>query len=618
MKQAVKVVVALMLIASMAFSLMACSGNKGDENTYTIWIATGENATYYSDYNDNPAIKYWNSLQYKGKGGELVDVEMDFESGVAGQAESFFNTMIATWDDQYDVIDLSQGAYSAAQLYEEEILIDLTPYIEAGAMPNYVKWLEQNPDYALTATNLVDGEPKYLQLYYYSDNLTPWGGWQYRRDWIVKYGKNPSTGEAFTGGYDTDGNWSDDIIFPSWYKTDLKDSYIANVDPDWDGTVPVFISDWEWMLDIFATAIEDQGLTDGYAMSLWYPGYMENGTILTGFGGGSAGVYKDGSTIKFGGTSDNFKAYLQCMNQWYKNGWINQNFTDHSSDAFYMVDTVNMFSGNVGLFYSTEATTATRLQDPDFPATEGAYVAALREPINDIYGSGEPGGQKYVPGVNEFIPDNFYQVTKESISVGLTTSLINNDKDIYALLSALDYLYEVDGGTLLVGMGLTAEQYATVAEPGDIYERFGLTETGTYYKLEEPNGPYNYSAIDAVIQNSEMSNPCKINHFIGLKTNDIDCIAPESIPVFREWLAYEATGQLLTSFTSQLSPGDSKTYTSVTQNIRDYSYGEIPKFIMGTNNFESDWDNYCKQVKRYGYENVVNIFQALLNQFSDK
>ena len=26
----------------------------------------------------------------------------------------------------------------------------------------------------------------------------------YRRDWIVKYGTNPVTGEAFTGGY-TDG-----------------------------------------------------------------------------------------------------------------------------------------------------------------------------------------------------------------------------------------------------------------------------------------------------------------------------------------------------------------------------------------------------------------------------
>lgn len=617
MKRTISAILALLLIAGMVFSMVGCNkGGDADANRYTVWMATGENSTYYSDYNDNPAIKYWNSLRYKGKDGELVDVDIDFEVGVTGQSEAFFNTMIATWDDQYDVIDLSQGAYSAAQLYEEEILIDLTPYIEEGAMPNYSKWLENNPEYALTATNLVNGEPKYLQLYYYGDDITPWGGWQYRRDWIVKYGTNSSTGEKFTGGYDASGVWSDDVIFPSWYNTELKNSYIANVDPNWDGTVPVFISDWEWMLKIFDTAIKTEGLTDGYAMSIWYPGYLENGSILTGFGGGSAGMYKDGTTAMFGGISDNFKTYLQCMNQWYTNGWIDPKFNEHSSDAFYMVDTVNMFSGKVGLFYSTEATTLNKLEDADFPATKGIYVASLREPINDAYGSGEAGGQKYVPGVNEFIPDNFYQVTKESISVGLTTSLINNEKDVYALLSAIDHLYDPEDGALMVAAGLTAEQYATVAEEGDIYHRFGFEESGTYYEVTDGSSQFKYKQIDAIIENSEKGNACKINHFIGLKSANVDYKAPESLQVYGEWLFYSATGQYLPSFTSQMNADDSKTCDSITQSIRDYSYGEIPKFIKGTKNFDSDWKDFCKQIKRYGYENMVTIYQNLLDQFS--
>lgn len=67
----------------------------------------------------------------------------------------------------------------------------------------------------------------------------------YRRDWIVKYGKHPQTGQAFTGGY-TDPNdvdsWTDDVVFPS------------------GGTDPVYISDWEWMFGSFTEAMAASGL----------------------------------------------------------------------------------------------------------------------------------------------------------------------------------------------------------------------------------------------------------------------------------------------------------------------------------------------------------------------
>ena len=71
----------------------------------------------------------------------------------------------------------------------------------------------------------------------------------YRRDWLVNYGTNPQTGEAFSGEW-KDGEWTDNVVFPS------------------GGTDPVYISDWEWMFDIFETALQMQGMTDGYVMQL--------------------------------------------------------------------------------------------------------------------------------------------------------------------------------------------------------------------------------------------------------------------------------------------------------------------------------------------------------------
>ena len=146
----------------------------------------------------------------------------------------------------------------------------------------------------------------------------------YRRDWVAKYGKNPKTGEAFTFGY-TDPNdkdtWYDDVVFPSWYKEDLKAKYLE-IDPSWDGTIPVYLSDWEWMFDIFTTAMKDLGITDGYCYSPYYMGFAETGDLFSGFGGGGPLWYKDREgNAQFGADGDSMLSYLECMNTWYQKGW---------------------------------------------------------------------------------------------------------------------------------------------------------------------------------------------------------------------------------------------------------------------------------------------------------
>ena len=613
-------------------SLTAC-GKKGSPYEYEAWISAGETA--YNDYNDNVAVKYWNTLKFKGADDEEHDTKIKFYVGT-GDSRTQFNTMISG-QNYYDIMDLGMSDYAASELYSNGMLLDLTPYMEE-CMPNYLAWLNrpENETYAKTAVDYVNGEKKYLQIYSYHDVVENWGGLQYRRDWIVKYGTKPGTSMSYVKGtkaefdagnadyyYDEHGYLVDNIIFPSYNNESLRNSYNALLETkglrQWDGHDPVFISDWEWMFEIFAKAISalNIGKSDGYVFGIYNPGYIETGDIISGFGGGSAGFYSDNGTVKYGLTSPNFKAYLDCMNSWYNKGWLDKDFDAKKSDVFYQVDVQNTYSGRVGLFYGNGNTIHNKRAISGDNIRDGMYVAGARQPINDIYGSGEEGGQKYVVGTNEFLPDTYYAASKEYNSVGLTTKLTKNGKDVKALLRMIDHLFEKDGGALLCSGGLTKAQYDTVAQSGDMYAKTvingkSLAETGSYVKRDDGT----FALIDVIGVKDDERNYSKINRFTGY-FQDVDYgRLPAEQHLIDEWSFYPSEGRFLSSFEHQLDAKASKKYNDTNVSVRDYAAIEIPKLIKGGNGInQSSYDSVMKQVKRYNIAEVITSLQTLYDKF---
>ena len=367
------------------FSLLAvgCSNNGSSTNgeadakhTYTWWAPTGEDSSYYSTYNDNPVVQYLMSKTWKDEKDKDTKIALDIQIPAAGTAKENLNTLIST-GDYLDIMDVSMYSGSIIDLYDQGIVQDITPYVEKY-MPNYMKFLDANPDYKKLATTLVDGEQRYLTLSNYNKVINDqWGGYMYRRDWIVKYGTNPKDESTFTGEYtanNADGSvnldsWTDNVVFPS------------------GGSDPIYISDWEWMFKIFETAMKDNGIEDGYCLSLYYPGYNPSGALVSSFGGNSAHWYKNQEgKADFGLTSDNFRTYLQCMNTWYKNGWIDKAFAEHSSDMFYSIEDAKVRQGKIGAWYGVVSQLAGR-SDTGEQYTKGMVVYGARLPINDIYGS---------------------------------------------------------------------------------------------------------------------------------------------------------------------------------------------------------------------------------------
>lgn len=256
--------------------------------SFTYLLDKGESTEYYLNYEDNPVMRYIaNYKTFEASDGTQQRVLMSFQVPPAGKEADNLSLLVST-QSYPDVMSMTYFGGSLAELYEAGNILDLGPYIDQY-MPNYKAWLEANPQ--VIATTPVGDQDLHLTLTGIRANLSAYdlfAGWCYRRDWIVRYGvqpdmlfdpmvdseprPNPKAGQAFSGHYtlDKDGNaiesatleanvngdsWVDDVIFPS-----------GNTDP-------IYISDWEWMFEIFERALKEQGIADGYVTSVYYPGF---------------------------------------------------------------------------------------------------------------------------------------------------------------------------------------------------------------------------------------------------------------------------------------------------------------------------------------------------------
>ncbi len=158
MKRVITLLLAFCLLASL---LVACGGGEAeDPNTLKLsyWIAGGADSVYYPTYEDNPCIKYVETLEFNGR-----KIDFQFIVPVTGAELDNFNTLLAT-EEYAGIMDMSRSTTSASELYADGIIWDLTPYVEQY-MPNYMALLEKHSHLKAYTSVTVDGERKVLSLY---------------------------------------------------------------------------------------------------------------------------------------------------------------------------------------------------------------------------------------------------------------------------------------------------------------------------------------------------------------------------------------------------------------------------------------------------------------------
>lgn len=580
-----KRILALILVCLMLASALAgCGGGAGDDTTFTWWIYSGANSSYYIDYQENPAIQYTLRNTY---GPEDKKVAFEFWVPAPGKEADNYSTMLVS-NDLPDIID-AVICDPAPVMVEKGYALDITEYVERN-MPNYVALVHSNETYRKNAVFMVDGKEHYYSLVNIMDAPEDvFQGFQYRRDWIVKYGANPQTGAAFTGGF-TDANdpdaWTDDVVFPS------------------GGSDPLYISDWEWMFEIFEKAMADLGINDSYCMSLYYPGFTWSGGLLSCFGGGVNLWYQDeNGKVQFGGDGKYFRAYLECMHSWYEKGWLDQDFYQRTSDAFYQIDDTSVRQGKVGMFNGEQSKLGGRMDMNDGGYTEGIYVVGAPYPINDIYGDADCQGKA---------PNCVMGGTLVSGGVLITPSA--KDKDLDTLCAYLDQFY-AEEGALLKNLGLNAEQVAEFSD-NNFYADYGL-EDGAYFINDEGK----YEKAPAIAQDSGgLAVASAFTKAPGLQLEkNVDLGLSDNFQhSLDQWSKYPNTAFFQgTITTNMMIAEDTQTVAEIQSRALEYMTNNAVKFITGEKDIKSDadWDTWCKALKKYNYEKANAIFQPYVDQY---
>mgnify|MGYP001852337424 CR=1 FL=1 len=581
-----KKIVSAAMCGALATGLLAgcgAGGGSSSDTSYTMWIYQGADSQYYTEYSDNPVYQY---LASKTWGEEEKTIDIDFWVPASGTATDSYSTMMGS-GDYPDILDMSISD-GPKLMYEQGIILDLTDYVQEY-MPNYMAYLEAHPEVALYATTDIDGEEKYLNIITVKDDYPfTYCGYQYRRDWIVKYGTNPQTGEPFTGGY-TDENdpdsWEDDVVFPS------------------GGTDPVYISDWEWMFEIFEKAYDDLGIDDSYCISVYYPGYTWTGDLVSCFGGGNFAFYEDtDGQIQYGAVTDSARAYLECLNTWYENGWLDPSFNERTSDMFYAIDDTSVRQGKVGMWCGMQSELGGRMDAGD-EYTSGIYVAGCALPINDIYGT----------DACKNVEPNCIMTGQGLNGTGYALTTAAEDKDIPTLLTMIDSLYTEEGGVMAT-LGLNPEQ---------------MEETGTSFYSDNgiPDGAYTvqddgtYLLAEAVRNDSGgLWSAASLEKFPHLQmVVNVDYGYADTYEHSMElWIKYQNTAQINgTPVTTNMEQDVSDTMSNTQNRLMEYTDMNAVDFIKGNKdiNSDADWETWCKALAKYDYQGAIEEIQPYADQY---
>ena len=640
-----KRVLSVGLVGAMALSTLALTGcgsnsSDGGDNTVSWWITmTDGNGVYYDDYEDNPAVEWLNQQYWDIENGGLgtkedgTPLKFTFQVPISGSETDNFNTMMST-GEYTDIIDLAMSTDTAATMVDEGTLLDITDYVEKY-MPHYIEYLDKNPEQkALLTHEDENGDTRYYEIgSIKEENDVPWGGYMYRRDWLVEYAQ-PT---AYVWDWDSDyvkenghpavtpleeaqasGNmegWKANEVteFTSSEGEDPKNDYTDNVIFPSGTSDPLTISDWEWMLDAFKKAIDDKGFsgnTDAYCTTVYYPGFFGMGDLVSSFGGGTGVWSKDADqNVYFSGTSDNFKTYLECLNTWYNNGWMDTRFETRASDMFFSINQTGTAQGQVGLFYGTAASLgdAIRVTCADSEDQQKAYVMPCAVPINDKYGTDE---QKYKE------PDAFYQGSRIAGRIGITEALEDKSEDtIAALFTFLDWMYTREGA-LTRSIGLSQEQIDSVTLENNLYEEYGV-EGGAYDVSENEDGKTVYTFHYDT--SGDLGNALKFTRMVvGAELTgagaDIDYVFDKGESkvhqlATEQWTKYTSTASLY-DYNNQFTTEQNDIYSDINQSVNDYMNQNTPNLIK---NGLDGWDAYVEGINALHPEELTEVYQEVMD-----
>ncbi len=474
----------------------------------------GNFAAVANDYNENA---FFQELEKR------TNVHIEFQTVPMGSTDAF-NLMIAS-GELPDLI-YGPGAYQDGMdaAIDDGYYLDMTPYLETH-LPNYNKLRTQNEEMKRNSTTDSGRIAAVYQVY--QTEQSPWMGLMIRKDWLNE----------------------------------------LNLE------VPTTVSEWETVLTAFK---EEKG---AYApMSLG----GDLGLYGQGFGISAGTVFStpwqnvDGKVV-FNSTSDNMKAFLTVLADWYKKGLIDPDFMTKQSAFF--ADTAMVTTGQTGVFnsiYTLPDMFKGASEDKDFE------VVAIKNPIPD---SGEEGRVGFVIPVIG--------------GAGMAVSADSKNKEI--AMKWLDYMYSEEGA-LLANYGVENDTF-TFNEQGKPVFTEKITKNPDGMAMAQAMAFYTLP-------------PSFLACYYDW-TRELAGVSESSINMMDVWKEQKTDYNYPAQAT--MTNEENREFASLySSNIQTYAAEKITQFITGVNDINTEWDNYVSTIKELGVERCIEIKQAALDRYLDR
>lgn len=311
MKKIIAIILTLTLLMSVSAGLAAeklegiYTGEHIAEGQYpvagnpslTYWMPINKSAiAFISNYDENPCY---------AKMQEVTGVDAQFIHPAVGQAKQDFQLLTVS-GSLPDIIQIDSASWydgGVEAMYEDGLIIDLTPYLEAYA-PQYLKVINDNDDVKRQVYRGEDGQVFGFYKIGYGDVL-PWCRIDIRKDWLDEAGMTEPKTIA---------------EYEAWF-----DWILANK----PGVTPFYMD--------FTNADQLNNLLGAFDMlPTWYLG-------------------EDGAVHYFA-NEPAFRDFLALMAQWYEKGYISRDFvslTGTEADALFDSDRLACYAGSNNCYTRT-------------------------------------------------------------------------------------------------------------------------------------------------------------------------------------------------------------------------------------------------------------------------
>lgn len=506
------------------------SGEQSNEPQQATYPLTTEKKTLtiYIRDNSSGVIGDYSRVAGIKAAADKLGVELKFTHPTVGSEADQFNLMIGS--GKYpDIIvwEFSSAAMGLAELVDQGILIDMDSYIRQYA-PNYLKVLERDPAYPKEVRN---DEGKYEAFYTFTVSVPVSSGPVFRKDVLDKYGLAlPETVDEWTE------------VMKAVKEKDPDCEYPLSTSKNYIGRV---------------------------CFNELLPAYNTRNDFCVG---------EDGSVV-YGPITDNFKAYLTKLNEWYNDGLIDPEFMSNDGTALNgkMGDgtcLVSSLSFNSGI---RNITNNVRPTNPDFELAGVAWP---------VLNKGDASSYVLDGGVAH---------------TGVQAAISSSCEDPVLATQVLDFFYSEEGSDL-ISWGIEGESY-TVAEDG--------TKSFVDSIMNNPDGKAPTEAVlDYALPMYGFVNAMDNDAYVQLAVN-----MPEQGAARSLWQSLDQ-GANLPKLT--VAPDKAGDYRTIMNEVQTYTQEMYIKFITGKANFEGDWDTYVNTIKGMGIDFATQAMQDAYTAFQNR